>query len=288
MKPAPFAFHSPRTVADAVALLEDHGDDGKVLAGGQSLVPMLALRLTRFEHLVDINRIEDLVAISRSEGYVKVGAMARQCTVATDPHIAQGVPLLARATPYIGHFQIRNRGTIGGSLAHGDPAAEYPAVALALDARFELTDTKGIRLVDAHDFFRGTWTTAMRPAELLTAVEFPVWGPMCGFAIHEVARRHGDFALVGAVAAVETDGHVVTKAAVGIFGVGPTPVRAAEAEAALLSGEIDPTEVGRIAAAGVHPADDAHATASYRTHATRVLVTRAITDALEEARRERV
>lgn len=287
MKPAPFVYHAPTSVGEVTALLHEHGDDAKVLAGGQSLVPMLALRLTRFDHLVDVNRVTGLAGVARSDGGVRVGATTRQCALAIDPDIIERVPLLALATPYIGHFQIRNRGTIGGSLVHADPAAEYPAVALALDARFELTSSNGVRAVDARDFFEGTWTTAALPGELLTAVEFPVWGPTAGFAVHEIARRHGDFALVGAVAGIEVRNGTVTKAAIAVFGVGPTAVRATDAEAALLAGELDATEIGRRAAASVRPSEDAHATAAYRTHALRVLVARAVTDARAEALRER-
>ena len=162
MKPAPFAYHAPATVADVLSVLGEYGDDAKVLAGGQSLVPLLALRLTRFPHLVDLNRVADLSRLERVNGFLEVGAMTRQATV---EHAAEtaAVPLLARAVPLIGHFQIRNRGTIGGSIAHADPASELPAVALALDAEMVVAGPAGVRTVAATDFFVSTWTTTLGP-----------------------------------------------------------------------------------------------------------------------------
>ncbi len=198
MKPAPFEYHAPETVDDVLGLLAEHGDEAKVLAGGQSLVPMLALRLTRFEHLVDLNRVPELAGFARDNGTLVVRAGTRQRVMERAPEIAAAVPLLAQATPLIGHFQIRNRGTVGGSLAHADPASEYPAVAVALGAELELAGPGGARRrVAADDFFVGTWTTAAEPDELLVAARFPVWPGSSGFAIEEVARRHGDFALAG-------------------------------------------------------------------------------------------
>jgi len=169
VKPAPFAYHAPETVADAVAILRENGDEAKPLAGGQSLVPLLALRLTRFAHLVDLNRIPELQGFRRDDGWLQVGAMTRQATVEHAAE-AQAVPLLARAVPLIGHFQIRNRGTIGGSLAHADPASELPAVALALDAELVVAGPDGVRTVPATEFFISTWTTALGPSEVLKTV----------------------------------------------------------------------------------------------------------------------
>ena len=206
MKPAPFEYHAPESLADVTALLAEHGDEAKVLAGGQSLVPMLALRLTRFEHIVDLNRVDDLRGVSRSNGTLTISAMTTQRTVEQDAAAGEAVPLLAEAIPLIGHFQIRNRGTVGGSIAHADPASELPAVALALDAELEVAGTSGTRRVPASEFFVGTWTTTVGEDELLSAVHFPVWSGSAGFAVEEVARRSGDFALTGVVAAVEVDG----------------------------------------------------------------------------------
>src|SRR4051794_32258196 len=227
VKPAPFEYHAPESAAEAAGLLGELGD-AKPLAGGQSLIPMLALRLTRFEHLVDLNRAADLQGISRTNGDVRIGAMTRQAVVENDPGIAADVPLLARATPLIGHFQIRNRGTVGGSLAHADPASEYPAVAVALGARFEIMGGGATRMVDADDFFTSTWTTAIETDELLTAVQFPVWSGRSGFAVEEIARRYGDFALAGAAAAGQlNESGGGGRAGIGLFGGGRTPPRAA-------------------------------------------------------------
>lgn len=283
MKPAPFQYHRPDSIADAVELLSAHGDEAKPLAGGQSLVPMLALRLARFEHLIDINFVGELAGIGRDDGWVRVGAMTRQSDVERDATIAADAPLLARATPLIGHFQIRNRGTVGGSIAHADPASEYPAVAVALGAAMEATSRAGARTIAADDFFAGTWTTALADDELLTALRVPIWSGRCGFAIEETARRLGDFALAGAAVAVAIDGGAVTRAGIGLFGVGPTPVRARQAEAALVAGERDVAAVGRVAMADADPSDDVHASAAYRARVGAHLVARAASRALAEA-----
>lgn len=289
MKPAPFEYHAPASVDDVVSLLAEHGDDAKPLAGGQSLVPMLALRLTRFAHLVDLNRVDELVGVARDDGHVSIGAMTRQATVEHDPTVAGAVPLLHRVTPSIGHFQIRNRGTLGGSVAHADPASEYPVVALTLDAEMEVAGPGGRRTVPAADFFAGTWTTTLAPDELLVSVRFPAAGPGWGHGFEEVARRAGDFALAGACTAVEVgaDGRV-TAAAIGLLGLGATPLRAPAAEAALVGsspGTADLAEIGRLAVADVEAVDDVHASASYRTRVGAHLVARTLTEALEEARR---
>ena len=185
---------------------------------------MLALRLTRFDHLVDLNRVRDLAGVRRDNGHVVVGACTRQRVMERDDLVQRDLPLVARATPLIGHFQIRNRGTVGGSMAHADPASEYPAVAIALGAEFEIVAAGGARrCVAADDFFVGTWTTAVDAEELLASVRFPVWGSGCGFAIEEVARRHGDFALAGVACAIGPD-----RAGLALFGVASTPVRAVD------------------------------------------------------------
>ena len=287
MKPAPFQYHRPATVAETVDLLGAHGDEAKPLAGGQSLIPMLALRLARFEHLVDVNFVEGLAAIARDDGWLRIGAMTRQAALERDATVASAAPLLSRATPLIGHFQIRNRGTVGGSLAHADPASEYPAVAVALGAELEVSSKAGPRTVAADDFFVGTWTTALADGELLTAVRVPVWSGRCGFAVEEMARRLGDFALCGAAVAVRLsdDGSdAVAAAGIGLFGVGPTPIHAQQAESALVAGERDLAEIGRLAMADSEPSDDVHATARYRSSVGAHLVARALERALAEAK----
>jgi aerobic carbon-monoxide dehydrogenase medium subunit len=284
MKPAAFELHAPESIDDVVALLAEHGDEVKVLAGGQSLVPMLALRLTRFEHLVDVNRVPALAGVESRNGHVRVGATTRHRTVELSPDVTRSVPLLARATANVGHFQIRNRGTLGGALAHADPAAEQPAVALALDAVMEIAAQGSAREVTAAEFFQGTWTTALEPEELLTAVRFPVWSGRCGFAVEEVARRAGDFALVGAVCGVALGDNGVERAAIALFGVGDTPVRATASEAVLVQGG-DAAEAAARAVEVIDPIDDLHASAAYRRTVAGVVVRRAIERAKEEAAR---
>jgi carbon-monoxide dehydrogenase medium subunit len=286
VKPAPFDYYAPATVDDAVQLLADAGDEAKVIAGGQSLVPMLNLRLARFEVLVDIGRIDELRRIEPTDGEVVVGATARQCDVEVDETVAKSVPLLTAATPLIGHFQIRSRGTVGGSIAHADPAAEYPAVALALDAKLDVAAPGRQRTIDASEFFAGTWMTALDDDEILTAVRFPVWPSGSGFAVEEVARRHGDFAIAGAVVGVHVEDGRLSRAAIGLFGMGSTPLRAPIAEAALVGAavaEFDAAVIGAAAVEGIEPPDDLHASSALRERIGRTVVTRAVERALQEA-----
>jgi carbon-monoxide dehydrogenase medium subunit len=288
MKPAPFEYHAPESLADVAGLLTEHGDEAKVMAGGQSLIPMLALRLTRFEHIIDLNRVAELRGVERSNGTLTVKAGTRQATVEHDEAAGAAVPLLAEAIPLIGHFQIRNRGTVGGSIAHADPASELPAVALALDAELEIASSGGTRRVAAEDFFLGTWTTVIGDDEILTAVHFPVWDGASGFAVEELARRSGDFALVGVAAGVQVDGSgAVTRSAIAFLGMAPTPVRARSAEAALTGtnpSADDLAEIGRLAVADTEPTADVHASAEYRLHVGAHLVARALDRALGAAR----
>ena len=291
MKPAPFEYHAPATAAEAVTLLAELGDEAKVLAGGQSLVPMLALRLAVFEHLVDIGRVAELRGIERRGDELWIGASTTQAEVEHSAEVAATVPLLARATPFIGHFQIRNRGTVGGSIAHADPAAEYPAVALTLDATMEVISPTGARTIAARDFFDGLWSTSMQPDELLVGVRFPIWSGRAGFAIEEFARRHGDFAIAGATIGVELDDDDrIRRCAIGLIGLGSTPERADAAEAELTGrpiADIDPQEVGRLALRGLASVpSDLHGSAQYRTRVGAEMVARAWTAAAVEARRD--
>ncbi|HUJ67396.1 MAG TPA: xanthine dehydrogenase family protein subunit M [Acidimicrobiales bacterium] len=287
MKPASFEYRDPDTLDEAVALLAAAGEDAKALAGGQSLVPMLNMRLARFETLVDLNRIEALTSVRLGADEITLGAMVRQSDVEELDAISSAAPLLALATPFIGHFQIRNRGTVGGSIAHADPAAEYPAVAVALDATMELLSVRGSRSLPASEFFTGTWTTAAEADEILTSVTFPAWGP-AGFAVEEVARRHGDFAIAGTCVGTRLDGDGrVDRAAVALFGVGPTPVRASKAESDLLGqppSDVDPESFGWAAAAELDPPSDLHASAGLRRRIAAAVVRRAIVDALDQAK----
>jgi carbon-monoxide dehydrogenase medium subunit len=290
VKPAPFDYHAPTNVDEAVALLAEHGDEAKPLAGGQSLVPLLALRLARFAHLIDLNGVPNLATSSRQGHELVIGAMVRQDHVEHDRDVASAVPLLARATPLIGHFQIRSRGTVGGSLAHADPASEYPAVALALDAVFDIKGKDRARSVAAGDFFAGTWTTCLEPDELLVAIRFPVAGKRCGYAIDEATRRHGDFAMVGCACAIGLDDKgAIERASIALFGVGSTSVRAAAAEQALQGRSPDSLrpdelkEVAQLAVRDLDPPTDVHATGRYRRDVGAVLVGRTVTAAAKEA-----
>jgi aerobic carbon-monoxide dehydrogenase medium subunit len=288
MKAAQFAYHRPDTVAEAAVLLDEYGEDAKILVGGQSLVPMLAMRLTHFEHLVDISRVPELRGIDLEGAEVRVGAATPHALVGMDDEVADSVPLLTLATPHIGHFQIRTRGTLGGAIAHADPAAEYAAVALALDARIEATSARGRRHVAASEFFIGLWETALKSDEILTAVAFPVWSGRCGFAVQEFARRHGDFAIAGATVAVELDDDDrVTRCGVGLLGLGSTPERGTPAEDAITGRpvtDVTADDIGALAMSGLQdvPAD-LQGSASYRTRVGAAMVARAWTEATTEA-----
>ena len=287
MKPPPFEYHDPSSVEEALALLREHGDEAKALAGGQSLVPLLNFRLARPRHLVDLNRIPSLDYIREDDGAVAVGAMTRQRAVERSPLVRERCPLLAEAMPLVGHFQIRNRGTVGGSLAHADPAAELPAVVTALGGALVARRAGGQRVLPAERFFVAYLTTALAPDELLVEARFPAPPPRSGSAFLEVSRRHGDFALVGVAAVVTLDeGGVLTHAALALTGVGPTPVLA-EAAAQLLVGD-RPTPRAFEAAArevsgGLRPDADLHASAEYRRHVAGVLARRALARAVERA-----
>ncbi|HKY14026.1 MAG TPA: xanthine dehydrogenase family protein subunit M [Microthrixaceae bacterium] len=289
MKPPPFDYHRPASVAEAAQMLADLGDDAKVLAGGQSLVPMLSLRLAYLDHLVDISRLVELKGVERSGDVVRIGAGTTEATVERDQLVAEAVPLMARATPFIGHAQIRNRGTVGGSIAHADPAAEYPAVVLALDAEAEATSPRGTRTIAAEDLFTGLWSTALDDDEILVGLRFPVWTGRCGFAIEEFARRHGDFAIAGAVVAVEIgEDDLVKRCGIGLIGLGSTPLRATAAEDQIIGrpvGEVTGDELGRLA---TEPLDnvpaDLNGSAVYRTHVGAAMVARAWDKASSEAR----
>lgn len=288
MKPAAFEYHAPGTSDEAVTLLADLGDEAKIIAGGQSLVPMLALRLAVFDHLVDLRKLEELRGIETRGETVWIGAGTTHAAVGRDAGIRRGVPLLHRATPLIGHFQIRNRGTIGGAIAHADAAGEYPAVALALDAQMHTLSPRGPRTIPAAEYFTGMWSTAMEADELLTGITFPVWRGRTGFAIEEFARRAGDFAMAGAIVAVRLDADSrIEQIALGLIGLAPTPLRAGAVESELIgrpAAGIDTARIGRSVTASLNsvPAD-IHGSADYRRRIGAVKVARALTRAIEEA-----
>lgn len=290
MKPAPFDYHRPGSIAEATQLLGELGDEAKLLAGGQSLVPMLSLRLAFFDHLIDISRLTEMQGIEERPDSVYVGAGTTEAAVEAHAGIAQSVPLLARSTPYIGHFQIRNRGTVGGSIAHADPAGEYPAVALALDAELDCASTRGRRTIPAAEYFTGLWSTSMEPDEMLVGIRFPKWNGRHGFAVEEFARRHGDFAIAGAVVGVQLDADDrVQRCAIGLLGLGSTPVRASAAESAAIGksvSDIDGKDLGAQAMTGLDEVpSDLQGSAAYRKRVGAAMLARAWDAACGEANR---
>ncbi|MGH9023025.1 MAG: FAD binding domain-containing protein [Acidimicrobiia bacterium] len=285
MKPAPFELHRPDELEEVLALLGELGDDARILAGGQSLVPLLNFRLSRPAHLVDINRIGSLERVEESGGGLALGATARQRQVERNPVSRETCPLLADALPFVGHAQIRNRGTVVGSVAHADPAAEIPAVALALDARIVCRSATGEREIGAAEFFLGVFTTALRADEMVARVVFPALTGATGAAFLELSRRQGDFALVGVGASITlSEENLVSDARLACSGVGPTPMRCPRAEAALRGSSLAGLdEAASLVAEEIDPPDDLHAPAGYRRHVATVLARRALESAAERA-----
>lgn len=288
MKPPRFDYHAPTTVDEAVALLARYGGDAKPLAGGQSLMPLLNFRLTRPAAIVDLNRIGSLAYIREVDGHVALGAMTRQRTVEFSPVVARRLPLLREATRWVGHLPIRSRGTIGGSIAHADPSAEYPAVLTALEGEVVARGPRGERAVTAGDLFETYLTTRLEPDELLVEVRLPAMADGAGYAFEEFARRHGDFAIVGVAVVVERAGDRCTRARLATAGAGAVPLRLRAAEAVLEGeglGDEAVRAAARRAAELVEPDSDLHASADYRRHLTEVLTARALCRARERARR---
>ncbi|HMH50616.1 MAG TPA: xanthine dehydrogenase family protein subunit M [Candidatus Acidoferrum sp.] len=286
MKPPKFDYHAPASVDEALALLARYGGDAKILAGGQSLVPLLNFRLSRPAALIDLNRIPALAYIRAEDGEVRFGAMTRQRTIEFSPLVFERVPLLTEATRWVGHLPIRSRGTIGGSIAHADPSAEYPAVLRALDGSVVARGPEGERTVAAAELFQSYLTTSLAAEEILVEVRLPAMPAGAGYAFEELARRHGDFALVGIAAVVARDGERCTMARLATSGTGPVPIRLREAEQILERdglGDAAIEAAGRRASELVEPDADIHASADYRRHLTGVLTTRAIRRALAKA-----
>jgi carbon-monoxide dehydrogenase medium subunit len=289
MKPAAFEYHRPASVDEALALLAEHGYDAKLLAGGQSLVPAMNFRLAQPAVLIDLNRVAGLDGMQEADGHLRLGAMVRQAAAERSPLVAARAPLMSETLPYVAHAQIRNRGTVGGSIAHADPAGEIGAVMLALDARFHLRGPNGARVVPAAEFYTGLFGTALEAEEMLTEVEIPAAAPRTGWAFDELSRRHGDYALAGLAAAVEVDGDGrCTAARLAFLGVSDAPMLAAEAAAALVGQA--PTEEAILAAADaasqrdIDPPGDIHASSVYRRHLAAVLVRRVLPRAFARAR----
>ena len=291
MKPAPFEYFAPLEVEEALELLQQYGEEAKILAGGQSLMPLMSLRLARPAVIIDINRLSSLDSISAGpDGGLTIGALTRQRTVERSAMVKDRNPLLAAALPLIGHSQIRNRGTLGGSLVHADPAAELPAVSLALEAEFVLRSARGERVVPAEDFFLGYMLTAIEPGELLTEIRIPGLKPGLGWAIDEVSRRHGDFALVGVALLVQfLENEACQNARIVLFGVGGKPIRMQGAEGVLREGSLDQqnlAEVARAVSDDLDPDSDLHASSEYRKEVGGVLTRRALEKALSMARED--
>jgi aerobic carbon-monoxide dehydrogenase medium subunit len=285
-----FEYEAPATIAEAVGLLAEHQDEANVLAGGQSLIPLLALRLARPGLLIDINGLRELSGVTLTDGWVVIGAMTREYVAEESEIVADRVPLLAAALPLIGHEAIRSRGTIGGSLAHADPAAELPAVARALDAEFVLRSQAGDRVVPAAEWFEGYLATARRADEILLEIRFPAAAPGTGAAFVEVARRHGDFAIVGLAASLTLADGVITDARLAFSGLADVPVRAAAAEE-LLTGQRPSPELfddaARRATAGIDPPADLHGSSEYRKQIAATLVRRGLRAATDNANERR-
>jgi len=292
LKAAPFEYVRATSVAEACELLHRHNDAAKLIAGGQSLVPMMAMRLARPSVLVDINEIADLKFISFERDAAHVGAATRQCVAERDVTLAARVPLIRQALVRVGHVQTRNRGTVGGSLVHADPAAELPLVAQVLGARMQLRTTSGVRSVPAERFFSGPMTTLTRFDECLEEVQWPVWPErLIGSAFAEMSMRHGDFAIVAVAAqvALNDEGYCV-RAAFGVGGAGPTAVAFPRLAERLIGTRLEEDlvqDVAQEAAKTLKPSSDLHASASYRRHLAAVLTARVLRSARDQARSER-
>jgi carbon-monoxide dehydrogenase medium subunit len=272
VKPAPFAYTKARSVEDAVALLAQHGEDAKLLAGGQSLIATLNMRLSAPKILIDLNGIANLSGIDVKDGEVRIGAMARHTEIERSDTIVKHAPLIAMAVPHIAHPAIRNRGTIGGSIAFADPAAELPACLLALGGAVEIAGPKGKRVVAADDFFTGLYETALGADEMLTLIRLPVATSAARHGFAELSRRHGDYAVAGLAASAKVDGGKLKDVRLAFFGVDLTPLRAKTAEAALAAGDLDKAVAAL--AADLDPPDAVQETGPVKKHLAGVLLRR--------------
>ena len=286
MKPAKFEYHAPASVGEALAILQRYDGEARVLAGGQSLVPMMNFRLAQPKAIVDLNRIGELAFIEEQGEVVRIGSMTRQRRLEFEPLIAAKLPLLREALRWVGHLPTRSRGTIGGSIAHADPSAEIPMVLQALEGEIVARGPQGERRVAAQDLFHAALTTSLAPLEIITEVRFPVTPPQAGHAVEEFARRKGDFAIAAVAVMLVRDGERCTKARLATAGVGPTSIRLRDTEAVLEQkglGEAAIAEAAEKAAAQVDPISDLNGSAEYRRHLTGVLTGRAVLKAIGPA-----
>lgn len=283
MKPAPFDYYAPNTVEEACTLLAEAGGGATIIAGGQTLMPLLALRMSQPFILVDITRIPALRAVSRANAITRIGPALRQNDALVDPTLAQAQPLIVTALGHVGHHQTRNRGTVGGSIALGEPAAELPATAVALGASVEVRSVRGSRRIAATELYLGPYATALEPDELITAIDVPEWPPGTVVLFRELARRPGDFALVGLTGVLAIKDGRIERAGIAWLGMGPTPIKARQVEAMLVGQSITDLDVraaSELAVADTAPFDDLHATAEYRRTVGRRVFARALGEAL--------
>ncbi len=283
MKPAPFDYFASDSIAEACQLLTEAGGGATILAGGQTLMPLLALRMSQPFILIDITRIAALKGVSRNAGITRIGPVLRQNDAIADATLGQAQPLIVTATKHVGHHQTRNRGTVGGSVALGEPAAELPATMVALGASVEVQSTRGTRRIAAGELYFGPYATALEPDELLTSIHIPEWPAGTVWLFREIAQRPGDFALVGLTGALTVQDGRITKAGIAWFGMGPTPIKARQVEAALLGQSItalDPRALAELAVADTAPFDDHHATAEYRRTVGKRVFARALSETL--------
>jgi aerobic carbon-monoxide dehydrogenase medium subunit len=291
MKPAPFRYVAAHSVEHALALKAEHGDEARFLAGGQSLVPTMNFRLTQPAMLIDINPLTELGGVKNGAGdHVRIGALTRYRTLERDPTVADRLPLIREALPHIAHPQIRNRGTIGGNLAHADPASEMPAIVLGLGGRLRAQSVRGERWIDASDFFVGALTTALAADEMLMEVELPAAPPRSGSCFMEVSRRRGDFAMMGVACTVrlDADGRCA-QARIALCNAGDGPVFAAQASESLVGGAIDAAriaEAAKLVQGEIEPGGSIHASKEFQRHLAGVLITRTLTIADQRARRD--
>ena len=288
MKPAKFAYHAPSSLDEALSLLQRYGGEARVLAGGQSLIPMMNFRLAAPAALVDLNRLPDLDYIKHENGVVRIGAMTRQRKLEFSPVIAERLPLLRDAIRLVGHLPTRSRGTIGGSLAHADPAAELPMMLQVLEGEVVARGPGGERVIKAGDLFRSILTTALEPGEILTEVRLPAMAPKAGHGVEEFARRHGDFAIAAVAVVIVHEGERCSKARLATGGTGPVPLRLTAAEAVLERkglGEAAIDEAAEAAARAVEPMTDQNGSAEFRRHLVRVLTGRVLRRATEKGPR---
>jgi carbon-monoxide dehydrogenase medium subunit len=278
LKPAAFAYAKARSLDDAIRLLGEHKGEAKLLAGGQSLIATLNMRLSSPSLLVDINGVAGLDGISLKSGMVEIGALTRHVTLERSSDIAKHAPLIALVMPHIAHPAIRNRGTIGGSLAYADPAAELPACLMALDGEVDIAGPKGKRTIKAGDFYKGLFETALGPHDVLSTIRFPAAPANMRVGFAELARRHGDYALIGLAAVAKANGKDLSDVRLCYFGVGETPVRALRAEAALASGSVDDA----VNALDLDPPDDIQATSAVKKHLAGVLLRRVAKQLMEK------